>query len=235
MGMDYSTKDDIIKLAKIYYEYKNKLRKNNLVDFDDLINLPIVILKKNKEIKKFINNKFKYIMVDEFQDTNYAQIELLNLILNKDDNICVVGDDSQSIYGWRGADIEYILNFHKQYREVKKINLKENFRSTTEIVKKANNLIEKSTEKHEFKEALIAFKKERGFVKKQEYLNQWKEAEGIVRYIKGLLNKNIEPKDIVILYRSNFIANSFEKELIKNKVPYVIYKGKSIDAKENNS
>jgi len=231
-GNGIETKDDIVKLSKIYFEYKKQLRENNLVDFDDLINLPIKILKKNKEIKNFINKKFKYIMVDEFQDTNYSQIELLNLILNKDDNICVVGDDSQSIYGWRGADIDYILNFHKQYRKVKKINLKENFRSTKNIVKKANKLISKAEEKHEFKEALVAFKKEKGYIKVQEYRNQWEEAQEISRYIKGLINKKVEPKDIAVLYRNNFIASAFEKELIKNKIPYRIYKGRALMQKK---
>ena len=231
-GNGIETKDDIVKLAKIFVEYKLQLRENNLVDFDDLINLPITILKKNKEIKKFINKKFQYIMVDEFQDTNYSQIEMLNLILNRDDNICVVGDDSQSIYGWRGADIEYILNFHKQYRKVKKINLKENFRSTKNIVKKANKLIEKAEEKHEFKEALVAFKKEKGFIKTQQYRNQWEEAQKISEYIKSLINKKVEPKDIAVLYRNNFISTAFEKELIKNKVPYRIYKGRALMQKK---
>lgn len=231
-GNGIESKDDLIKLSKIYFNYKTQLRENNLVDFDDLINLPIKILQRNKSIKSFINDKFKFIMVDEFQDTNFSQIELLNLILNKDDNICVVGDDSQSIYGWRGADIDYILTFHKNHRTVKKINLKENFRSTKEIVEKANKLIESAEEKHEFKEALQAFKNEKGFIKKQNYLNQFKEAEGITNYISQLLNKNIEPKDIAVLYRNNYIASSFEKELIKKKIPYKIYKGRALMQKK---
>jgi len=226
------TKKDILKLSETYVKYKRELRENNLVDFEDLISLPIKILKQNKEIKKALNNKFKYIMIDEFQDTNFSQIEFLNLLINKDDNICVVGDDSQSIYGWRGADIEYILNFHKSYRKVKKINLTHNYRSTKDIVSTANRLIENASEKHEFKEALQAFKKEKGFITKKQYFNEYQEAEGISFYIHKLFQKNVKPENIAILYRNNFIASTIEKEFIKKRIPYRIYKGRSLMQKK---
>lgn len=227
------TKKDILKLSEMYVKYKRELRENNLVDFEDLISLPIRILKSSKEIKQTLNNKFKYIMIDEFQDTNYSQIEFLNLLMNKDDNICVVGDDSQSIYGWRGADIEYILNFHKSYRKVKKINLTHNYRSTEDIVQTANKLIENAEEKHEFKEALQAFQKEKGFITKKQYYNEYQEAEGISFYINKLFQKKVRADNIAILYRNNFIASTLEKEFIKKRIPYRIYKGRSLMQKKS--
>lgn len=227
------SKKDILKLSEIYVRYKRELRLNNLVDFEDLISLPIKILKENKQIKQTLNNKFKYIMIDEFQDTNYSQIEFLNLLINKDDNICVVGDDSQSIYGWRGADIEYILNFHKSYRKVRKINLIHNYRSTKDIVHSANKLIGNATEKHEFKEALQAFKKEKGFITKKQYYNEYQEAEGISFYINKLFQKKVKPEKIAVLYRNNFIASTLEKEFIKKRIPYRIYKGRSLMQKKS--
>lgn len=222
------TKRDIRKLAEMYVKYKENLRKNNLADFDDLINLPVKLLESNEKIRSFIKTHFKYIMIDEFQDTNYSQIRLLNLILNNDDNICVVGDDSQSIYGWRGADIEYILNFHKNYDNVLKINLTKNYRSTKEIVSHANTLIEQAEQKHEFKEALEAFKKEQGKILCKGLENEYVEAQAITFYIKQLLLKGAKPNEIAILYRNNFIASSLEKELIKSRVPYRIYKGRTL-------
>jgi DNA helicase-2/ATP-dependent DNA helicase PcrA len=105
-------------LSELYFQYKKELRANNLIDFEDLINIPIEVISENIEIKNRLRNYYKYIMVDEFQDTNGSQLELLNLLTSEDENICVVGDDSQSIYGWRGANIEYILNFHKARKNV---------------------------------------------------------------------------------------------------------------------
>jgi len=224
-----SNNREVRKLAELYIKYKEELRKNNLVDFDDLINLPIEILEEDQKIRNFLRNKYEYIMVDEFQDTNWAQIKLLNQLLNpKKQNICVVGDDSQSIYSWRGADIEYILSFHKKYEEVLKINLTKNYRSTKEIVGHANKLIENANEKHEFKEALKAFKKEKGKIETLETENEYDEARKISYKIRNLITKKIQPKDIAILYRNNFISLSLEKELIKNHIPYQIYKGKAL-------
>lgn len=226
--VDISKENQLEQLATSFVLYKEKLRENNLVDFDDLINLSIDILQDNKEVREHIQNKYNYIMVDEFQDTNYSQITLLDLILNKNQNICVVGDDSQSIYGWRGAEIQYILNFHKKYKNCIVINLTENYRSSENIVLSANTLIDTAEEKHSLKEKLKAFKKDAGEIHCIEYEQDYIEAQNVAKNIKSILNKGVNPNDIAILYRSNFVVNSLEKELIKEKVPYQIFKGRSI-------
>ena len=167
-------------------------------------------------------------MIDEFQDTNLAQIELIKLILNKEHNICVVGDDSQSIYGWRGADIEYILNFDKSFENVRKINLTKNYRSTENILNAANTLIDKASEKHEFKKALVAFHKKQGKIKLVNAYNEFEEAENIAKQVKKLLDKGGNPEEIAILYRSNMISSLIEQEFIKKKIPYQILKGRAL-------
>lgn len=222
------TKRDIRNFAELYVTYKKKLKENNLIDFDDLINIPIKILETDKIARDFIKRKYNYIMIDEFQDTNLAQIRLIKNILNKNENICVVGDDSQSIYGWRGADIEFILNFHTKFEDVLKINLKKNYRSTREIVSHANKLIENAEEKHEFKKALESFKKEKGKVICRMLETEYDEARIVAMYIKEMLKKKVKPSEIAILYRNNFIAMPVEKELIKQGIPYKIFKGRSL-------
>jgi len=223
-----SNNRDIRMFSELFITYKKTLRENNMADFDDLINLPIDILDHDEVARKFIKRKYNYLMVDEFQDTNYSQIRLLNLILNENQNICVVGDDSQSIYGWRGADIENILSFHKEYKEVLKINLTKNYRSTEEIVGIANKLIGNAEQKHEFKEALEAFRQDKGKVTCRSLETEYDESRVVAFYIKQIIEKKVEPKDIAILYRNNFISISIEKELIKNRIPYRIHKGRSL-------
>jgi DNA helicase-2/ATP-dependent DNA helicase PcrA len=222
------TKGDLAKLSNSFYTYKLILRKNNLLDYDDLINLPIKILEKNIDLQKNLQKRYKYIMVDEFQDTNYAQIKLISLILNKDKNICVVGDDNQSIYGWRGAEIRYILNFHKNYKNTTIINLTKNYRSTKDIISHANNLIKRSQQKHSFKKALTSFIKDKGFVKVKSLENEYKESQDIAKRINDLLIRGVPPSNIAILYRTNYISISLEKELIKSKIPYKIFKGRAL-------
>jgi len=219
---------DIKLLSRIYVEYKNVLRKNNMVDFDDLINLTINILENNKEIQKNLQNQYNYIMVDEFQDTNFAQIKLLDLITNKKNNICVVGDDSQSIYGWRGADISYILTFQEKFKNTTVINLTKNYRSTENIVSRANKLLESAEEKHSLKESLKAFRKDDGKILCSQFYNEYDEGRFIANEINKALYKGVKPEEIAILYRSNYIVNSLEKELIKAHVPYQIFKGRTI-------
>ena len=218
----------IRKIASIYVDYKAVLRENNFVDFEDLINLPISILDSNEHIRKMFQQQYRYIMVDEFQDTNGSQLKLLNLLLNEDENICVVGDDAQSIYGWRGAQIEYILNFHKFYKEVKKVNLKINYRSTQSIVHTANKLLDNAGQKHDFKEKLEAFEKKQGLVRAVFLDTAEEEATKVVNTIKVLLKKGAKPEEITILYRSNYINRFIELELIKNGVAYKIYKGRTL-------
>jgi len=219
----------IYKIVDFYIRYKNVLRENNMVDFDDIINIPIYILQNNLNIKNYIRNYYKFIMVDEFQDTNYSQLTLLNLILGEHENICVVGDDSQSIYGWRGAKIDFILNFHKERKKTVRINLKTNYRSTKKIVKKANKLLEHSGQKHEFKEDLVAFKDNKGFVSCSFFKSPEEEVKHVVRSIIKLRHSyGIPYGKIAILYRSNHLNRRFEVELISNNIPYKIHNGKTL-------
>lgn len=223
------TESIIEKIAKLFIGYKQELRKNNLIDFEDLINIPIQILSQNEEIKTFMRDKYKYIMVDEFQDTNGSQLTLLNLLLNEKLNICVVGDDSQSIYGWRGANIEYILNFHNTYKDTKKINLKINYRSTKSIVATANKLLTNSKQKHEFKEFLEAFKDHEGVVKGKFFRYSEEEARYVANLIRRILEaKRTVPGEIAILYRSALINRKVEAELIANRINYKIHRGKTL-------
>ena len=215
-------------LSELYFQYKKELRANNLIDFEDLINIPIEVISENSEIKNRLRNYYKYIMVDEFQDTNGSQLELLNLLTSEDENICVVGDDSQSIYGWRGANIDYILNFHKARKNVRKINLKINYRSTEEIVSTANKLLTHATQKHEFKEALEAFTRSKGIIESRFFKSAKEEANRIVSTIKNRVNYGIKYGDFAILYRAAYINRNVELELIQNKIPYKIHRGKSL-------
>lgn len=216
-------------IASLYILYKEELRLNNSVDFDDLINIPIKILELNNNIKSEIHKKYKYIMVDEFQDTNSAQLKLLEAITNSNNNICVVGDDSQSIYGWRGADISYILNFHKKHKECKNINLSINYRSSKIIVKKANKLLKNAEERHENKAELIAFKEKKGIVQAKFFKNAKEEAKSIASGLNFLISrKGVNPGDIAILFRTAFIIGDLELELVNLGIPYKIHRGKTL-------
>lgn len=215
-------------LSELYFQYKKELRVNNLIDFEDLINIPIEVISENIEIKDRLRSYYKYIMVDEFQDTNGSQLELLNLLTSNDENICVVGDDSQSIYGWRGANIDYILNFHKIRKNVTKINLKINYRSTKGIVSTANKLLTHATQKHEFKEALEAFTSSKGTIESRFFKSAKEEASRIVSTIKGRINPGVKYGDFAILYRAAYINRNVELELIQNRIPYKIHRGKSL-------
>ena len=214
------------EFANLYVEYKKSLRKNNVVDFDDLINLSVDILKNDEFIRNIVRNQYKYIMVDEFQDSNMAQIKLLDLILNPDNkNICVVGDDAQSIYGWRGSQIEFILNFSKRYPNAKTINLIVNYRSDTKIIDAANELIRNSKEKHKDKEDLVSHSKDRGLLYVKDYDNGFDEARAVAGTIKALADRGVEYKDITVIYRKNMLNKALEKELVSLKIPYKIEKG----------
>lgn len=219
--------DVLMNMARLYVGYKRALRESNSIDFDDLIALPLKVLQIFPNIKQWVKNSYKYLMVDEFQDTNGSQLALISEMLNDENNICVVGDDAQSIYGWRGSQIEFILNFDKQYSNVTKVNLKTNYRSVSSVVEKANSLLSHLSQKHEFKEDLVAFNQERGAVEAIKFSTADDEATYIGDKIALMINKGIEPRDIAVIYRNNAIARKFEEALIKNRIPYHVIKGKA--------
>jgi len=222
------TPEYLENLADLFYMYKKELRANNSIDFEDLINLPVKILYKYKEIRNAIKNKYKYLMVDEFQDTNGSQYKLLNLMLNEEKNICVVGDDSQSIYGWRGAKISYIINFANDFNNCKVVNLSKNYRSRQSIVEKANGLLKHAVERHSDKKDLISNSEKQGTIKAFRFSTDYEEASFIAKQISSLIRRGSNPGNITILYRSAFLSRLLEAELIKNRVPYNIHNGKTL-------
>ncbi|OJT72045.1 ATP-dependent DNA helicase PcrA, partial [Clostridioides difficile] len=137
----------MVKIADIYALYQDRLKRNSALDFDDLILKTVELFKANDEVLAYYRSRFRYIMVDEYQDTSKAQYELIKLLAREHQNICVVGDDDQSIYGWRGADIRNILEFEKDYDNVHVVKLEQNYRSTQVILDAANKVISNNIER----------------------------------------------------------------------------------------
>ncbi|WP_104761149.1 ATP-dependent helicase [Helicobacter cetorum] len=203
---------------KAYAHYTSALEKDNLVDFDDLLALSFKILKENSSIAQELSERYSYIMVDEYQDTNRLQFELLELLCYRHDNLCVVGDDDQSIYGWRGADISNILNFTTHFENSKLIKLEQNYRSSAEILECANKLIAHNEYRH--KKTLISHKGAYKAVEYQEFPTQKEESLNVAYQIKKLLEKGENLEEIAILYRLNGLSRSIEESLNALNIPY---------------
>ena len=205
-------------IKEVYEKYNIKLQKNNSVDFDDLLLLPIKLFKTNKQILNKYQELYKYILIDEYQDTNEAQYILTKLLSEKNRLITCVGDDSQSIYSFRGANYKNILNFEKDYKDAKTILLEENYRSTSTILDAANQVISNNKMKKDKK-----LWTSRGIGEKIKYYrayNERDEAQYVIRKIKELVNRNVEYKDIAILYRTNAQSRVLEEEMLKENMPY---------------
>lgn len=209
--------------SKVYQMYQDKLHKNHSLDFDDLIMKTIELFKQVPDVLEFYQNKFRYIHVDEYQDTNRAQYMLCKMLAAKHHNLCVVGDSDQSIYKWRGADISNILNFEKDYPEAKTILLEQNYRSTGNILKAANEVIAHNTSR---KPKNLWTEQEDG-PKIRVYRADSEHDEGY--YIAGEIRKNREKgksySDHAILYRTNAQSRVIEEILIKSDIPYQIVGG----------
>ena len=210
------------KMAHIYDKYQKYLIDNNLVDFDDLLLLTYKILNENEDLAKETSQKYQYIMVDEYQDTNEIQLLLLKKLCLTHNNICVVGDDDQSIYGFRGANHKNILEFEKDFNaEVVKLEL--NYRSTNQILNAANSLI--SFNKNRYNKKLISANGDGKEVRVLSNYNEIAEAEMIAKEIKNLINSGINPKNIAILYRINALSRSIEDGLRNAGIPYKLVGG----------
>ena len=210
------------KLAHIYDKYQKYLIENNLVDFDDLLLLTYTILNENDDLCREISNKYQYIMVDEYQDTNEIQLLLLKKLCRTHNNICVVGDDDQSIYGFRGANHKNILNFEKDFN-AKVIKLETNYRSTNQILKAANSLISFNKQRYNKKlRSAIGDGKEIELLKSY---NEVAEAEAIAKKIKNLINSGVNPKEIAVLYRINALSRSIEDGLRSYGITYKLVGG----------
>ena len=208
---------------KIYKIYQEKLKMMNCVDFGDLILHCVTIFQKFDKIRKFYQNNFKYILVDEFQDTNFIQNLWLQLLVNDNKNICVVGDDDQSIYSWRGAEIKNILNFEKNFKNTKIIKLEQNYRSTKNILSAASSLISNNDSRHPKK--LWSEFSEGDKVQIQSFSDGLQEAIFISDQIEKTLIKNTKLNNIAILVRAAFQTREFEERFIRIGLPYRIIGG----------
>ena len=214
----YAVSDYEQVIHKIYEKYEDKLYQNNSVDFDDLLLLPIKLFKENPDVLERYQDLYQYILIDEYQDTNQAQYILTKLISEKNRRITCVGDDSQSIYSFRGANYKNILNFEKDYPDAKTILLEQNYRSTSTILDAANQVIKNNSQRKDKK-----LWTDRGTGEKIKYYrayNERDEAQYVIRKIKELVNKGTEYKDIAILYRTNAQSRVVEEEMLKENLPY---------------
>ena len=212
------------KIANVYSLYQQELKKNNAMDFDDLIYNCIRLFKEHKDVLEKYQFKFKYIMVDEYQDTNYSQYLLIKMLSEMHKNICVVGDDDQSIYTWRGADIRNILEFEKDFDDVLQIKLEQNYRSTSNIINAAHSVIKKNNERKEKKIWTDANDGEK--IKLYSATSERDESNYVAVNIKKMVdNKGYDYKDFAVLYRANSLSRTYEEAFMKYGIPYKIFGG----------
>ena len=223
---NYITNSDYIKelVLKIYTVYEAEMKSYNAIDFDDILMLTVKLFKQNPDRLKYYQNKFRYILVDEYQDTNKVQFNLISMLAADDGKICVVGDESQSIYGFRGADISNILNFEKQFVDSKIIKLEENYRSTKNILNAANSVIKNN--KNKIEKVLFTSNDEGDKIKYYNASNEYQEVEYIINEIDDICRKeNKTYSDFAMLYRTNAQSRVIEDMLIKSGTPYKLVGG----------
>lgn len=210
-------------MASVYRLYQDALKLNNAVDFGDLILKSVCLLRENESVLEVYQNRYKYILIDEYQDTNKSQHELVSMLSKKHKNICIVGDPDQSIYSWRGAHINNILSFPKQWDECQVVTLEENFRSTSHILDAANEVIVKNSER--MSKTLKSVKGEGKKIKIYEAMDQDDEAEFVCRTIERIKKEGGSYSQCGILYRVNSLSRSFEKLLAMRSIPYKVIGG----------
>ncbi len=211
------------QIADIYEKYQNYITQNNLVDFDDLLLLTYTILQNDEELAKSTSERYKYIMVDEYQDTNELQYKLLQKLCISHNNLCVVGDDDQSIYGWRGATIKNILTFSDSFGDALTIKLEDNYRSTNKILFHANALIEHNRDR--LGKKLVGTREEGNSIKVYESNDENEETRKIVEDIKRLIDSGESAKDIAILFRVNALSRALEEGLVRANINYKLVGG----------
>ena len=226
-GGDYNVK----KVAAVYREYQAVLRKNNALDFDDLIGKTVELFQNCGAVLEYYQERFKYIMVDEYQDTNTAQFKFISLLASRYENLCVVGDDDQSIYKFRGANIGNILGFERVFPGAYVIRLEQNYRSTQNILDAANNVITNNTERKEKK--LWTENEEGDKVHFRQFFNAYEEAEYVAGEIEKAHREGIcQYKDYAILYRTNAQSRIFEEKFIGANIPYKLVGGVNFYARK---
>ena len=214
----YATSEYEKVVLEVYKKYEDKLKKNNSVDFDDLLILPIKLFRENSDVLQNYQERFKYVLIDEYQDTNEAQYILTKYVSAKYKNICVVGDIDQAIYGWRGANYKNILNFEKDYKDSKTILLEENYRSTKNILDAANDVIKNNKNRKD--KNLWSNNGDGEKIKYYRSFNERDEAQYVIRKIKELVNREVSYRDIAVLYRTNAQSRIIEEEMLKGNMPY---------------
>ena len=212
-----------IKASEIYIEYQKSLKSANAVDFDDIIFLTVKLFEDFPDVLRHYRNLYKYIMVDEYQDTNYAQYRLISLLAGDDGNLGVVGDDDQSIYKFRGATVENILNFEKQYTNCAVIRLEQNYRSTENILAAANAVISNNSRRKD--KHLWSDLGEGEKVRVNMYPSELNEARGIAEEIAEGVRNGAKYSDYALLYRNNAISRSYEQALVRAGIPYKMVGG----------
>ena len=214
---------EIEDIVKVYRRYQKHLRENNALDFDDLLNETRNLLKTNEDARQQLSGRFRYILVDEFQDTNAVQYEIIRYLASGYGNLFVVGDDDQSIYGWRGAKIENILHFEKDFKGAKVFKLERNYRSTKNILNLANTVIKNNGNRKD--KTLWTDKEEGANPKVYEADEESGEARYIAQCIAGLLRQGYRYSDFAILMRLNALTRSFEQEFTGDGIPYKVFGG----------
>ena len=220
---EYAGDRDIDEIVKVYARYQKHLHENNALDFDDLLNETRNLLKSNKEAREYLGGKFRYILVDEFQDTNAVQYEIISLLASVHGNLFAVGDDDQSIYGWRGAKIENILHFEKDFKDAKVFKLERNYRSTKQILKLANTVIRNNGRRKD--KTLWTENDEGEPAKVKETDEESGEARYIAQTIANLLRQGYRYSDFAVLMRLNALTRSFEQEFTGDGIPYKVFGG----------
>ncbi len=228
------------KYAEIFVEYEKLLQQNNAVDFDDMLVLAVRLLETNEEIRNKYYNRFKHLLIDEFQDTNLSQYRFIKAIytnnlpecdIPKDKSLCVVGDIDQSIYSWRGADFRILLNFQNEFKNAQIIKLEQNYRSTENILNAANSVIKNNTQR--ISKNLYSNAGDGAKINIYEASDEADEALDVARTVRRLVNNGQKLSDIAVLYRTNSQSRTLEEACITNHIPYRIYGGlKFYDRKE---
>lgn len=218
-GSDYRK----MVMGKLYKEYQNRLKSANALDFDDLIYKTVELLESFPEELEYYQNRFRYIMVDEYQDTNHAQFRLVQMLSQKHQNLCVVGDDDQSIYRFRGATIENILNFEKQFQNAVVIRLEQNYRSTKTILEAANDVIAHNAGRKE--KTLWTDLEDGKKIIWYKAVDETDESRFVAEKIEKEVQNGASYQDFAVLYRMNAQSNNIERMFVKEKIPYHIYGG----------
>lgn len=218
------------KVADVYTEYQNRLRKNNAMDFDDLIYKTVELFEHNPDVLDLYQNRFRYIMVDEYQDTNHIQFLMVKMLARKYKNLCVVGDDDQSIYKFRGANITNILGFEKEYPEAEVIKLEQNYRSCGNILAAANAVIQHNEGRKD--KALWTDRDAGEKISFEQCDTEYVEGDMVASRIKSLVRQGVPYRDIAILYRTNAQSRILGEKMVYNNIPYRIYGGTNFYARK---